>query len=317
MFVKVAQRGSYRAAAIDLGVSPQAVSKGIDALERELKLWLFRRNTRRLALTDDGERLLPLARQALESTGAFYAAAAPEEAEIAGPVRIAAPLAFGSELVSPLVLELAQRHPLLQPELLLQDALNDVVADHIDVGVRAGKPDDSRLVVRAVAQMQLLVCASPDYLARHGVPARWEDLLQHRLTGYRKSTTGKVLPWERVGPGGELVNDMFPAHFLCNDVQTELQAVLAGVGIGQLAGFSAVRHLRSGALKLLFPESVGSQYQLYVYRLRHERMPARVRLVFEHLVQSLAAHADLQLGEAELAAFSVAPPARRLARVRA
>lgn len=307
MFVKVAQRGSYRAAAADLGVSPQAVSKGIDALERELKLWLFRRSTRRLALTEDGERLLPLALQALESTGAFYAAAAPEDAAVAGPVRIAAPLAMGHELTTPLVLELARRYPLLEPELLLQDSLSDVVADRIDVGLRGGQPDDPRLLVLPVAPVQLLVCASPDYLARHGTPARWEDLARHRLTAYRKSTTGRLMPWERRLPSGEVVYDHLPACFTVNTVAAEVQAVLAGVGIGQLAGFSAAAHLRSGALRLLFPEAITAQYQLFLYRLRRDRMPARVRVVFEFLAERLVGHPDLALLPGELQAFSAAP----------
>lgn len=316
MFVKVAQRGSYRAAAADLGVSPQAVSKGIDALERELKLWLFRRNTRRLALTEDGERLLPLAHQALEATGSFFAAATPDDDAIAGPVRIAAPLVAGSDIVAPLVAALAKRYPQLQLELLLQDALADVVTDRIDIGVRAGKPDDSRLVVRPVAPVQLLVCASPQYLAQHGTPVCWEDLARHRLTGYRKASTGKLLPWERALPGGEVGYDAFDACFIANEVGAEVRAVLAGVGIGQLASFSAVHHLRSGALKLLFPETITSQYQIYVYRLKRDRLPARVRVALDFLVDGLLAHPDLALDEADLAAFSAAAPRRPL-RVRA
>lgn len=317
MFVKVAQRGSYRAAAADLGVSPQAVSKGIDALERELKLWLFRRNTRRLALTEDGERLLPLAHQALDSTGAFYAAATPDDDAIAGPVRIAAPLTVGNDIVAPLVAGLAKAHPQLQLELVLQDTLADVVADHIDVGIRAGKPDDSRLVVRPVAPVQLMVCASPGYLAQWGAPAQWADLARHRLTGYRKSTTGKLLPWERALPGGEVSYEDFDTCFVANEAGAELQAVLAGVGIGQLASFSAVRHLRRGELRLLFPETISSQYQIYVYRLKRDRLPARVRVVLDFLVDGLLAHPDLALSAAEMAAcctgLTAAP--RRPARV--
>lgn len=310
MFVKVAQRGSYRAAAADLGVSPQAVSKGVDALERELKLWLFRRNTRRLALTEDGERLLPLAHQALDATGAFFAAAVPDDEAIAGPLRIAAPLAVAHEIISPLVVALARAHPQLQPELVLQDALADVVADHIDIGIRAGKPDDSRLVVRPVAPVQLLVCASPAYLAQWGTPERWEDLPRHRLTGYRKSTTGRLLPWERPLPGGEIGYDAFDACFVANEVGAETQAVLAGVGIGQLASFSAVRHLRSGALRLLFPQAISSQYQIYVYRLKRDRLPARVRVALDFLVDGLTAHPDLALTEGDVAALaSVNAPA--------
>jgi len=316
MFVKVAQRGSYRAAAADLGVSPQAVSKGVDALERELKLWLFRRNTRRLALTEDGERLLPLAHQALDSTGAFYAAATPDDEAIAGPVRIAAPLTVGNDIVAPLVAALAKAHPQLQLELLLQDTLADVVADHIDVGIRAGKPDDSRLVVRPVAPVQLMVCASPAYLAQWGAPARWEDLPRHRLTGYRKASTGRVLAWERALPDGEVGYENFESCFVANEVGAELQAVLAGVGIGQLASCTAVRHLRRGELQLLFPEAITSQYQIYVYRLKRDRLPARVRVVLDFLVDGLLAHPDLALSQAEMAACCGATAApRRPARV--
>jgi DNA-binding transcriptional LysR family regulator len=191
------------------------------------------------------------------------------------------------------------------------------------VGLRGGQPDDPRLLVRSVSAVQMLVCASPAYLAQHGTPARWEDLARHRLTGYRKSTTGRLMAWERRLPGGEIVHDDLPVSFTCNHVATELQAVLAGVGIGQLASFSAVPHLRSGALKLLFPESITAQYQLFLYRLRRDRMPARVRAVFEFLSERLVGHPDLALSEAELQAFSAAPavpaptrPAKKPARQR-
>jgi len=305
MFVKVAHRGSYRKAAADMGVSPQAVSKGIDALERELKLWLFHRTTRRLALTEDGERLLPLASQALEDLSAFFDAAAPADDHVAGPVRIAAPLAVGRDIVAPLVIELARAHPQLKPELVLQDQLSDVVADRIDVGLRAGKPNDSRLIVRPVAPVQLMVCASPDYLARWGEPQAWDDLRRHRLTGYRRTSTGKVVPWERALATGEVAYEMLEPCFAANEVSAELQAVLAGVGIGQLASFSAVRHLRRGELRLLFPETITSQYQLYVYRPRRDRVPARVRATLDFLVQRLSTHPDLALTAADISAYAV------------
>jgi DNA-binding transcriptional LysR family regulator len=317
MFVKVAQRGSYRRAAADLGVSPQAVSKGVEALERELKLWLFRRTTRRLSLTDDGRRLLPLASQALEGLSTFFDAAAPADDEVTGPVRIAAPLAIGRDIVAPLVIELVRAHPQLEPELVLQDPLSDVVADRIDVGVRAGKPDDNRLIVQAVAPVQLMVCASPDYLARHGAPATWDDLRQHRLTGYRRTSTGKMVPWERAKGGGEVRYDSLRPCFAANEVSTELQAVLAGVGIGQLASFSAVPHLRRGELCLLFPESITAQYEIYVYRPRRERTPARVRATLDWLVQRLTNHPGLALSAADIAAFARRPlPAAAARRTR-
>jgi DNA-binding transcriptional LysR family regulator len=120
-----------------------------------------------------------------------------------------------------------------------------VVSVSIDVGLRGGQPDGPRLLVRSVAPVQLLVCANPDYLARHGTPARWEDLARHRLTAYRKSTTGLLMPWQRRLPSGEVVYDHLPAAFTVNTVAAEVQAVLAGVGIGQLAGFSAAAHVRS------------------------------------------------------------------------
>lgn len=309
MFAKVAQRGSYRQAAADLGVSPQAVSKALAALEKELGVWLFQRNTRRLSLTEDGRRLLPLAQSALEGLQAFFDAARADADEgPTGPVRVAAPLALGGEVVTPMLADLQRRQPGLQPDLVLQDSRSDIVAERIDLAVRIGQPEDSRLVVRALSPLQLLVCASPDYLARHGAPADWDDLRAHRLTGFRRPTDGKLVAWERPGPDGGVVDEMMPASFIVNEAAAEVAAVLAGAGIGQIGSFNALPHLRAGRLKLLLPHTVTARYQIYLVRPRRDRLPARVRAVHDHLVQAFAAHPDLVLTEAQQAAWAVVPP---------
>jgi DNA-binding transcriptional LysR family regulator len=304
IFTRVARLGSFRKAAAELGLTPQAVSRSVDTLESVLGSRLLARTTRSVGLTQEGSELLGRAEEALAQLDEVLRSSLEPLESVSGPVRIAAPLDLGREFITPLSLELKRRHPLVIPELVLQDGISDIVAERIDVAIRAGKVPDSRLVARKVAPIQLMVCASPIYLRKHGCPAQWEALRHHQLTGFRSPRTGKLVPWERQGAQGEVGYDEFDLAFVANETSAELQAILAGVGIGQLAGFTAIKHLRSGKLKLLFPEAITEQYALYVVYAQRARMPLRVRTAVDFLIERLSHDPNLRLSGAEAKQFA-------------
>jgi DNA-binding transcriptional LysR family regulator len=316
VFVRIARRGSFRKAAAELGLSPQAVSRSVDALERELGVQLLTRTTRQVTLTVEGADLVDRAERALDQLDDVLRSTISGEDVVAGLVRVAAPLEIGREFVAPILFDLAKTHPQIRIDLVIQDAISDMVAEGIDVAVRGGRLPDSRLIAKRVAPIQQMVCASPTYLRNHGVPQQWELLRHHRLTGFRLPRTGKLLAWERRGADGSIGYDEFEPCLSFNETTTEAQAVLDGLGIGQLASFSAIRHLRSGKLKLLFPECITEQYGLYLVHLQRVRVPQRVRTVIDALIKGLSNHPDLYLRPEELAALLPAQMVRKAPRAR-
>ncbi|WP_248633373.1 LysR family transcriptional regulator [Cereibacter changlensis] len=246
-FARAGSLGSYTAAARSLSISPSAVSKSVQRLERQLGLSLFTRTTRSLVLTPEGralhERALALLRAAEEIEQMAMAA----RAEPSGPLRIAASLPLGIHLIAPALPAFRRRHPKVTVDLRLSDSLVDLVAEGIDVAVRIGDLADSRLLSRRLAPHRLCCFASPAYLAERGTPRHPDDLAGHDTVTLRYQSSGQNLRWPfRIG--GQVV-ERAPASGLVVDVSEALVAALAaGGGIGIAATFLARPHVERGAL---------------------------------------------------------------------
>lgn len=276
---------NFREAAIRLSISPQVVTRAVKELEGHLGELLFHRSTRSVRPSDFCERFVADARQALQGVDALFAAAMPMKDErVAGLVRIAAPTMQGRRFVMPLLERLARQHPDLCFDLRLSDQVVDAVAERIDVGVRAGRLRDSRFVARAVSSVSLRIVAAPALLKRIGPVASVAALDTLPTTQLIDRNTGRPWPWTL-----NRERKILPAvpAFVTDDVQAECDAVLAGMGIGQLAGVLVADHLRSGALRELLPETAPKPWPLSVYRVQRQPVPARIRLVYEALLEGL------------------------------
>jgi DNA-binding transcriptional LysR family regulator len=285
MFAKVAESGSFRRAAIEQGVAPQAASKTVAQLEAALGVRLFHRTTRKLGLTDEGTQLLARALPALEAVRAAMDGARAVRSE-GGVVRVTAPRSMGLRLVMPLVGEFMQAHPQLRVDVELDDHFTDLVAQKIDVGFRAGARLERNFVARRLLDIQHCICASPAYVERHGRPRRWEDLARHRCTGFKQVSSGKLLPWEHQGEDGVSLREV-PAVFTTNDVEAELHAVLDGVGIGQLPTYLVAAAIREGRLLHLLPRHTTERMGLYLYYPQRSHQPARVRAFIDFVSERL------------------------------
>ncbi|OZI67230.1 LysR family transcriptional regulator [Bordetella genomosp. 11] len=308
LFVRTATLGSLRKAAIEQGVTPQAASLAVTQLEKHLGIRLFHRTTRQISLTDEGRRFLESVQSPLEALNDAMASA--RHADLAsGPLRVTAPRSVGSTVLWPLFEAFAQAYPDVQLDIQMEDRFQDWVAERIDVGFRAGQQPDGRIIARRVLPIQLIVCASPDYLVRHGAPATIDDLVSHRCTGYLQPNTGKVAPWE-FQVGEEIVYRDIPPSFCINDPELETRAVLGGLGIGQLASFTAVPLIRAGQLvPLLLPHTV-QRIAMYLCYARRTQMPARVRLFIDFMTERLLASTEWHLNQEELGAGKQAPRRR-------
>jgi DNA-binding transcriptional LysR family regulator len=311
LFVRTATLGSLRKAAIEQGVTPQAASLAVTQLEKHLGIRLFHRTTRQISLTDEGRRFLESVQQPLDAlTEVLHSARHADHAS--GPLRVTAPRSLGNFVLWPLFEDFARTYPDVQLDIQLEDRFQDWVAERIDVGFRAGLQPDGRIIARRVLPIQLIVCASPDYLARHGAPANIDDLASHRCTGYLQPNTGKVAPWEFQMDGETAYRDIAPAICM-NDPELETRAVLAGLGIGQLGSFTAVPLIRAGQLvPLLLPHTV-QRIAMYLCYARRAQMPARVRLFIDFMVERLQNSTEWHLNDEELRAVKPARTRQRAA----
>jgi len=243
MFVAVADRGGFAAAARQLRVSPPAVTRGIAELEARLGVVLLHRSTRAVSLTHEGAGFLEKARLIISELDDAERQLVGDRSEPRGQLLVTAPVAFGRLHVLPVVADLLDRHADLNIEMLLIDRNVRIVEEGIDVAVRIGSlPDSTLKAVRIGAVRQMLV-ASPAYLARQGAPGAVGALANHRLIG----TTGPraVNEW-RFGPRREAVP--VRPRLVVNTVDSAVAAAEAGVGIANLLSYQAEDGLRAGRL---------------------------------------------------------------------
>lgn len=287
-----ADASSFKEAAARLGTSPQAITRAVKDLEDELGELLFHRNTRGVQITEFGARFTAQAREMVaQMDRLFEPAHAAGGAELTGTVRITAPRSVARSYLTQPLLELARAHPGIKLELNLTEVLADVVDEKIDIGVRVGQMRDSRLVVRPAGKVTLGVVGTPELVARMR-PSTLRDLYQMPVTALNDPNTGRAWPWYFTG------NQQFvpsaPA-FVADDPETERDAVLAGLGFGQLGHFLYADYLASGQLVTVLDEYAPAPWDIYVYRPQRGPVSARVRLVFDHLVAAI--HASGAFGD--------------------
>ncbi|MDY0748259.1 LysR family transcriptional regulator [Paucibacter sp. R3-3] len=301
MFTKAVELGSIRRAAAAQGVSPQAASKALAGLEKQLGVRLLHRTTRSIALTFEGQQFLEGVRPALATLERAIDRVRTAKDEIAGPLRIVAPRYAFKPMIWPLVDEFCRRHPQVEPHLNLNDRVGDWVLDRADLGFRIGSSPEDGVAARRLCAMQLIVCAAPAYIAAHGAPDSIEQLASHRCSVLRHSATGRVLPW-LLKNEGELVSLDLPPTVSSNDADVEVEAVLAGHAIGLLSALSAAPLIRSGRLVPLLTKHVADHMSVYVYYGSRAAQPSRVRSFIDLAIERLGHSSEYVLDAGELAA---------------
>lgn len=290
MFAKAVELGSIRQAALAMDVSPQAATQAIAHLETHLGARLLHRTTRSLALTEEGQRFLESAQPSVVALERAMSAVREGKDEISGPLRIIGPKSSFVSLLMPLLDEFCRTYPGIQPDVQLDDGIGDWVLDRVDVGFRIGTSPQEGLITRALFPVQLIVCASPAYLEQHGVPKKIEDLPKHRCSVFRHPSTGRVAPWY-LSVKGDVQERHFPPTLSTNDTELEIQAILAGQVIGQVANFAVAEHIRSGRLVPVLLPFVSEHIRLHVYYGSRRAQPKRVRafldLALARLMNSL------------------------------
>lgn len=242
-FVRIVETGSLTAAADRLGTSPTSVVRSLSALERALGVRLLNRTTRRMALTDEGREYFERCRHLLAAVDDAEAALLARQVSPAGRLVITAPVIFGRLHVAPLVTDFLAAFPGVRAELLLVDRVVDLIDEGIDLALRIGALPESSLVAIPLGSTRRIVCASPDYLARHGEPAQPADLSRHRAI----RIAGAGPDWEFGGDGAACrvaIHDILAT----NHIDCAIDACLKGVGCGRFFAYQVRPQLADGTL---------------------------------------------------------------------
>ncbi|HXD05328.1 MAG TPA: LysR family transcriptional regulator [Burkholderiaceae bacterium] len=281
-FAQAARRGSFAEAARDLGGSPSSIAKSVARLEAALGVKLFHRTTRRVSLTADGEQLFRRCERVLMEVEDLQAEAAGVRATPSGTLRIDMPITYGRRIVMPLLARMALQHPGLKLDVRLQDSFADLVRDGLDVAIRAGTLHDSSLVARRIDWQQLIVVASPQYLAARGTPRRVEDLAKHSAILFRQPTSGRNRAWQLRQGRRQL--ELHPAHQAqVNDGEGMVTAAVAGLGLAQVPDYMASDEIERGLLVEVLPGHRPAAMPISAVMPSSRLMPPRVRLLLEVL----------------------------------
>ena len=251
LLVEVSRAASLAALARASGVPKSTLSRRLAALEDRLGLPLFRRGARGLHLTEAGARLVSACGPLLQRVAEAEAALSREGATARGILRVAAPGDFGQHVLAPVVEAFALDHPEISVELQYQDRVVDLIAERFDAAVRLGTVQEPGLVVRAIGVVSGALVASPAYLARHGAPARPEELAQHDGLVF---TTPPVGPrWALTHEDGREIEVEPRPRLAANNLSVLRDAARAGLGVARLPDYLYAADLAAGRLVRLLP----------------------------------------------------------------
>jgi DNA-binding transcriptional LysR family regulator len=281
-FVRVAERGSFAAAAADLGLTPSALSKLVTRIEDRLGVRLLARTTRKLALTAEGELFVARSREILASIEAAEAEVTAASERPRGHLRISVGTAVAKQILGPAIPVFLDNYPDITVELHVSDRQVDLVAEQIDVAIRSGALGDSTLVARKVGEATRVICASPRYLEKHGTPQVPADLLQHNCLTLPGPAWSQWPFHTHEGINRLAVSGTFTS----DNADLLLDVALAGLGIARLADFMVARATRDGALvRLLVDSHVPESFPIHALTVPGRHRAPRIRAFVDFLAE--------------------------------
>lgn len=283
-FVMAVEAGSFTLAAVRLGLSRSAVGKGVARLEERLGVRLFQRTTRTLTLTEEGRAFHEGCVRALAELEAAEASVVSDIQRPSGRVRLAAPLLFGVHWLTPLVLDLAERHPDLEVEAVFSNSRVDLVEEGFDLAVRIGPLEDTvSLSARPLGLQQTVLCAAPHYLDAHSRPATIDELAVHPCI--TAPGDGQRVTWRLWTERGEARKVAVSGRVRLNSMEAVRQAAIRGAGVAQLPLWLAGGDISNGRLEVLLPGCCGPGAPITILWPSARRLPARARVVVDALVE--------------------------------
>ena len=287
MFAKVAEEGSFAAAATTMGVSVATVSRAVTRLEERLGGRLFNRTSRRLALTDYGRTLAERAARIYAEAEDAEDFARETSSRPRGLVKLAAPLSFGARWVAPLLPEFFRMYPDISIDLHLTDAHADLIGDGFDAALRIAVMEDSSLVARLIAPVRRFIVASPTYLSRYGRPQHPQDLGAHQCLTYANRVKRDV--WRFNHMSGEECTVTPTGALRGTSVEALLPTVLAGLAITELPEFVATQYFLDQQLEPVLTDWRLPEGGLYFVTATARARPAKVGALADFFISKLTA----------------------------
>ena len=283
IFAKVVELQSFAAAAAELSLSKATVSKAVTRLEQRLGARLFNRTSRRLALTDTGQKLSAQAARLLADGEAVENEALAQSVAPRGLVRLAVPMTFGIKEVAPILPEFLEKYPDVTIDLHLSDAMVDLIGEGFDAGLRIASLPDSSLIARRLCAMPRHTVASAAYLKRHGRPTHPMHLAQHKCFGYAYLSTPDV--WHYTNAKGEQASVRPGGPLRANNGEALLPAVIAGLGIADLPDFITGDAIASGEVEVILKDWKRAEGAVHLVTPPGGPRPARVEVLADFLTR--------------------------------
>lgn len=283
-FVQIVERGSLTGAAEAMEKSLPSVVRMLATLEETLDVRLLNRTTRRIALTDEGRRYLERCKQILADVDEAESELGAQQHEPSGRLTVTAPVMFGKMRVVPASTAFLQRYPRIEFELLLLDRTVNLIEEGIDVAVRIGHLGDSTMIAKKVGETRQVVCASPAYLDKNGVPQHPDELSEHdciRFTGRGSSAT-----WCFTENGKPLAVHV-RGCFVCNQIPATIDACVEGLGVGLFFSYQVEHLVEQGQLVTILEEFELPALPINVVYSHAKLISVRVKAFVDWMAQAL------------------------------
>ncbi len=285
VFTKVVETKSFTGAAEQLGLPKSTVSRKLAQLEERLGVRLVQRTTRKLALTDIGEAYYERAARIVSDLQAAEQVVMDMQATPRGRLRVTAPIDLSSLYLGRIIADFNVAHPEVYVELEGSDRVVDLIEEGFDLAIRFGPLPESTLIAKKLGSFQALLCASPEYVAKHGAPASIDDLEDHDKVLFLPSS--RTQSWTLAN--GEQTYELGrPAKFSSNNLMAVRDAVFAGLGVSALAEFTVACDLHEGKLVRLLPEWASPALDINAVYPARQNLPPRLSLFLDHLAKSMS-----------------------------
>lgn len=284
-FVQAAEDLSFVAAGRKLGISASAVGKSIAKLEESAGTGLFHRTTRRVSLTEEGAAFHERCRRILDDLRDAETMLSNATGTPRGRLRVSVPT-IGYHFLLPVIPEFRRRHPDIELDIDFNDRLIDVVEEGLDAVIRSGPLTDSSLMSRRLGPFRFVLCASPSYLERKGIPRSPHELEEHDCLRFRFPTSGKIQTWQLRDATGV---DVFrrPSPLTCNNMEALRGAATAGLGIAYMPDFLARDDVDAGRLRIVLDAHLVDQGQFSILWPSNRLVSPRLRAFIDHMVDTL------------------------------
>jgi DNA-binding transcriptional LysR family regulator len=284
VFVAVGEEQSFSAAARRLALSPPVVTRAVGALEQALGVQLLQRTTRIVRLTEAGARYLLDCKRILSELEDADQAASGAQAEVRGMLAITASVLFGRAFVAPLVHSFLRRHSKVNIRALFVDRVVDLIEEGLDIAVRLAHLSDASFTAIRVGAVRNVVCASPAYLKRHGVPRSPADLKE--LSAFCFSADRSAPAWS-FQVGKRTLSVRPNTRLLVNSPEVAMQGAIDGEGLTRVLSYQAAAAVKAGRLQVILPEFEPEPIPIHVIHREGKRAAARVRAFVDFAVAEL------------------------------